>query len=1075
MTIGSQHNSVFSDADNTEQMTHLQHEDSERKTSDSHIQQMNQFKLTRQLGHGGGGTVFAAKDLKLHRDVAIKMLRLDNHQHNQAILHEARIQAQIDHPNICKIFQVIEGNSNEQSSYLVMQLISGKPANQWREQQDELDINHLIAWIRQVCSGLQALHGKDIIHKDIKPSNIMLDSDKYGQIHPYIVDFGIANQQMANLEQAKPEDEQKLNGTPSYMSPEQFKNNTLDYRSDIFSLGATMYHLLTNIPPTRSSTNQNLEHNFEHPDWQALPNEIKLIIAKCMAFNPDERFQSVKALNDELGRYLHNEALQINTNKAYRLRKRVLKNRWPIILFTSLSVLVISFISWREWQNQQQVHLQQQLAASLTNTKNIENLITIQRLSPPEDLSSKIETWTEQLDQIAAQIQLLPKKIRGQGFYNIGKIHYDLQNYQQALHFLNKAWQNQYRQPIVAYHLAITHGTIYQQQKQFTELMANISLKPQRLYDSTNHHKSLALEFLALGIKAAPSTEYAKALHHFYNDQYTQASNQLKSIQTLPNSSYQHLTLHGDINIAKAKRDNQTSIERASFYAQQAIDYYHEAQRKGRSDLYLYLKSFHAYSVLLEKNLYGKTETFNNLFNQAMEQINIATKIMPNDYQAYYFKGLFLARKSKFDDQHNNQALETQSKAVVNLEKALKLSNQDPSVQLSLAVAYAQLLYLHVQNKLPVNDLMNITISAFSDIPKNYREYYYHNNFGTLHYSLGRYFSSVQSRTANQLSTDIYFTTALHHFDIAQQLQPRKIGAKNNAVIAQYYWADIVTRARAHEIVEQALQRLSELKYVDESHKRPFNINKANGYNKLANIRAALSLDFSEQLQHAKHYINSATEGHILDSNVIAELSKNSALALIYHWQQGVFDTDILLETKQSLDIAFTQRDNNKRDINSAAWLYQIEQQLFYLTHPNIQASTSYNKAIEFATKQGAYNQETLLLLKLLNGQWQEIPQQTILALKKGEYATLIRALWYSSAKHFERANTELEDLKMMPKSIVWTYKLKNLNRWQQSLQQQGEPSATLERVIQHKTTIQDLLKTTYPKLFELLNPPINH
>jgi serine/threonine protein kinase len=150
------------------------------------------FKLPQPLGHGGCGSVFLAHDNQLQRKVAIKMLT--NSLVNQTLLVEARMQAKIEHPNICKIYQVEEANEANSNSYLVMQYIPGTSALQWLAQQGDLvQTAQVITLMQKVSDGLQAMHAQGIIHRDIKPDSIMFATDDENDLQSYMVDFGLAN------------------------------------------------------------------------------------------------------------------------------------------------------------------------------------------------------------------------------------------------------------------------------------------------------------------------------------------------------------------------------------------------------------------------------------------------------------------------------------------------------------------------------------------------------------------------------------------------------------------------------------------------------------------------------------------------------------------------------------------------------------------------------------------------------------------------------------------------------------------------------------------------------------------
>src|SRR5678815_5445351 len=201
----------------------------------------DRYSNVRFLGQGGMGKVFLAVDTRLHREVAIKFVRGDDAEHVRRLIAEARTQARVSHERICKIYEVGEV---EGKVYIAMQYIDGKPLGSLA---GELTLEQKVMLIRGAAEGLHEAHRVGIIHRDIKPSNIMVERGDDGEIRPYVMDFGLAH----SAQEAGATLSGAVLGTPRYMAPEKAQGDTakLDRRADIYSLGATLYHLLTGQPP----------------------------------------------------------------------------------------------------------------------------------------------------------------------------------------------------------------------------------------------------------------------------------------------------------------------------------------------------------------------------------------------------------------------------------------------------------------------------------------------------------------------------------------------------------------------------------------------------------------------------------------------------------------------------------------------------------------------------------------------------------------------------------------------------------------------------------------------------------
>ncbi|MCH2153980.1 MAG: protein kinase [Phycisphaerales bacterium] len=260
---------------------------------------LGRYHLQSILGSGMQGVVFQATDELLARDVAIKLLGLHSgrtdHVRNQ-FMHEARVMAQLEHNHTVSIYDVGE---YEGSMFLVMELCDQTTGTLISENAD-VPYPRCLTIIRDACMGLSAAHKRGMIHRDIKPDNILITSDGVGKLS----DFGLA--MAANTTDMSGDN--RIVGTPHYMSPEQARAQSVDHRSDIYALGSTFFHLVTGQAPFGSySTIQDVlrAHCVEpipdpcelQPD---LPRDCETVIRICMAKQPADRYQTATALLEDI-------------------------------------------------------------------------------------------------------------------------------------------------------------------------------------------------------------------------------------------------------------------------------------------------------------------------------------------------------------------------------------------------------------------------------------------------------------------------------------------------------------------------------------------------------------------------------------------------------------------------------------------------------------------------------------------------------------------------------------------------------------------------------------------------------
>ena len=261
---------------------------------------LGRYLLEGKLGKGGMGVVYLSRHPLLDRAVAIKVLTSESTDPSirERFQREAKIAAKIDHPNVVKTFDVGEEGGVD---YLVMERVEGENLSDRLEREGRLEWREATRLMADLCRGLAAAHARGLIHRDIKPGNLMLDGEGRGKLG----DFGLAKEMGArttSLTQAG-----AVFGTPSYMSPEQCRSEPTDERSDVYSAGAMYFQLLTGKPPY--SGRSPMEVLFAHcsapiPDPRELAAELPegctSIVRQAMAKEPAQRTASAAVLLAQL-------------------------------------------------------------------------------------------------------------------------------------------------------------------------------------------------------------------------------------------------------------------------------------------------------------------------------------------------------------------------------------------------------------------------------------------------------------------------------------------------------------------------------------------------------------------------------------------------------------------------------------------------------------------------------------------------------------------------------------------------------------------------------------------------------
>ena len=261
----------------------------------------DRYEIIGKTGTGGMSDVYKAKDLTLGRFVAIKVLKSEFSEDMNFVTKfrtEAQSAAGLEHPNIVNIYDV---GSEHGMHYIVMEFVEGVTLKTYIEKKIQLTFKEAVSIAIQVGRGIEAAHSKNIIHRDIKPQNIIISTE--GKVK--VTDFGIARAASANTISSD------VMGSVHYSSPEQARNGFVDGKSDIYSLGIVMYEMVTGRVPFNGDTTvavaiQHLQEEMVAPGAYApnLPVSMEKIILKCTQKNPDRRYESVSALLADLRKAL---------------------------------------------------------------------------------------------------------------------------------------------------------------------------------------------------------------------------------------------------------------------------------------------------------------------------------------------------------------------------------------------------------------------------------------------------------------------------------------------------------------------------------------------------------------------------------------------------------------------------------------------------------------------------------------------------------------------------------------------------------------------------------------------------
>ncbi|MEW6737797.1 MAG: protein kinase, partial [Acidobacteriota bacterium] len=547
------------------------------------------YELIEFISEGGMGRVFKAHDPRLKRPVALKFIRGDQPRLIQRFFQEARAQGRIQHDYICKVYEVGEVKGHP---YIAMQYIEGPSL---KDARDELTIEQKVKAVKEVAEALHAAHRLGVIHRDVKPANIMIERNEEGDWHPYIMDFGLAREVEAEGITLTG----MLVGTPAYMAPEQvLMDENLDRRIDIYSLGATLYDLLVGKPPISGANGMEIIAKLNQSEPTPLrkldrriPLDLETIVMKCLEREPQLRYETAKALAEDLARYLDGEPIEARpASWSYRLSKKTKKHK-AVVAVLGLAFLVMlilaAMVLQARWAAAEQARVAQQFGQQL---EKIEGIMRHAYMLPLHDTRREKALIKVRMQEIEDQMQRIGRVGAGPGHYALGQGYLALHEYDLARQHLEQAWRSGYQAPEVGYALGQVMGVFYQKGLVETQRIADKGLREARKQELERNYRTPALTYLkASGSVKTEATAYVEGLIAFYEEHYDEALQKAAiALQQAP-WLYEARKLIGDVyivmgGIKEMKGDYQSAIADYT----QAGKAYQAAIEMARSDATLY-------------------------------------------------------------------------------------------------------------------------------------------------------------------------------------------------------------------------------------------------------------------------------------------------------------------------------------------------------------------------------------------------------------------------------------------------------------------------------------------------------
>jgi serine/threonine-protein kinase len=557
------------------------------------ISNWERYEFLELLGRGGMGEVYKARDRRLGRVVALKFIRGFEPELAMRFLQEARAQARIDHPNVCKVYEVGEVQGK---AYIAMQFVEGQRLDRAASSMSQPE---KVRVMQEVATAIHEAHRQGVIHRDLKPSNIVVERSESGRYFPVVMDFGLAYDASHGHGLTR---SGAVMGTPSYMAPEQARGDlsNIDRRSDVYSLGATLYELLVGEAPFVDDSLAATLHKVLHEEPPSLHSrvprierDLEIIVLKCLSKEPQQRYPSARALSEDLSRFLDGEPIiGRRPSLPYRLRRMARKHRALVAVSGAslVAILLLALFGVRSWlearQTQQQSEARARLAEQLgQEVKEIEWFLRLTYALPLHDTRHEQQRVRERMARIEARKPGLDASSEGLVSYALGRGHLALREFDEAHAQLRRAQELGLSSPELHYALGQVLGELYHRGMEEAQRSGDKNWRAARQRELEKQYLQPARESLqrSQGL-ALESPRYLEGLIAFYNREYGVAARAAAEACAEAPWLNEAWRLAGDVARVQAVEQLELNYDEARAGLQKAASLYERAIAMGGSD-----------------------------------------------------------------------------------------------------------------------------------------------------------------------------------------------------------------------------------------------------------------------------------------------------------------------------------------------------------------------------------------------------------------------------------------------------------------------------------------------------------
>ena len=699
----------------------------------------DRYETAVPLGRGAMGEVFKAFDPVLQRYVALKYLRWADEAMAERLLREARLQARVDHEAVCKVYDV---GVDQGRPFIAMQYIEGRSLE---ELAPELSLAEMLEIVSAVADAVEAAHETGLIHRDLKPQNILLERRPTGGYKPYVLDFGLAREHEApGLTETG-----MILGTPAYMAPEQAlgRLDHLDRRTNVHALGAVLYRLVTGRPPFQGSdldVAMRVAYNDAPPPRTLTPEiapALEAIILTCLAKEPDRRYATARALAEDLRRFQTGQRVVARSPGWSEIARRRLR-RNPKTSAAAAAALVAlgalaAYAFKGRWDDRERAAAALRLGQEVAQ---IEGSLRQASLLPLHDTRPERGRVLERMKTMERELAGMGAAAEGPGRYALGRAHLALHRYEDAQAELERAWKMGYQTPEVAQALGLALGARYQRSLERAQRIPVRAVRERRAAEVEKAFREPAFAYLQAAGNAATLPPYIAALTAFYAKRYDEALEKAQHAYQQAPGLYEARVLEGDVIRLQAQQKAAAGEYAPALSGlEAALALYARAAEVARSDALVYQRQCEC-GMSMSETRWRSGQKYDDTFAAARRACQAALTADPDHGETHTTLSLLYFRRGEDRSLRDEERFRYLDEAQASAEQAVRADPRDVDAYRTIgavAVVRAEEELEHSRDPRP---MLNSAIAAYEAALRidPGRADFYH-GLGLAHLRLGQY------------------------------------------------------------------------------------------------------------------------------------------------------------------------------------------------------------------------------------------------------------------------------------------------------------------------------------------------